>query len=65
MKAVKVVAILGLVSGCAGNGVYGEDNPNAGRNAVVTGAAVGSGAALVYGLVGIAVFVGAMNGLSD
>lgn len=64
MKAVKILAVLCLVSGCAGDGVYGVDNPNAGRNAAATGSAVGAGAALAYGLVGIAVFASAMESLS-
>lgn len=60
MKAVKILAVLCLVSGCAGNGPYGADNPNAGTNAVATGA----GAAALYGLLGLAVFTAAMKGLN-
>ncbi|PIE10246.1 MAG: hypothetical protein CSA72_09605 [Rhodobacterales bacterium] len=65
MKAIKLFAILGLVAGCAGSGTYGVENPNAGRNAAVTGVAVGTTALLIYGLVGVAVFTEAINSIND
>lgn len=60
MKAVKILAVLCLVSGCAGNGPYGADNPNAGKNVAATGA----GAAVLYGVLGLAVFAAAMKDIS-
>lgn len=65
MKAIKLFAILGLVAGCAGNGTYGVENPNAGRNAAATGAAVGTTALIIYGLVGLAIFTEAMSSIND
>lgn len=64
MKALKLVAILSLVSGCAGNGTYGVDNPNAGRNVAVTGSAVGGAAIVFAGLVGLGIFLSEIKNIN-
>lgn len=65
MKAVKILAILCLVSACANSRAYEASNPNAGRNVAATGVAVGAGAATLYGLLGLAVFASAINSIDD
>lgn len=57
MKIIRLMAVLSLLAGCAGNGPYGRDNPNAGANVAATGA----GAAVLYGMLGIAVFASAVS----